>query len=359
MHDYRPEITDLEEHPTPSALGYRMPAEWEPHAATWLSWPHNRDTWPDELDRVEGVMARAVAVLAPHETVRINVNDAAHERHVRLLLDAHGVRGRVCFHRIPTNDAWIRDHGALFVVRADGPDRLAATGWGFNSWGGKYPPFDLDARVPEGMTAALDLPAFRGGMILEGGSIEVNGAGLLLTTRACLLNPNRNPHLSQEEIEARLRAFLGVEQILWLGDGIVGDDTDGHIDDVTRFVGEDVVVTAVEDDPQDANYDPLQENLEALRGMRTRDGRPLRIVPLPMPAPVFSKGERMPASYANFYLGNGVVLLPTYEDPRDVEAARTLQRLFPDRIVVSLDCRDVIWGLGAFHCLTQQVPRVG
>ena len=345
---------------TPAALGFRMPAEWEPHQATWLSWPHNEDTWPDELDRVERVMARAVAALARHETVHVNVNDAAHERHVGAVLDAAGVRGDVRLHHIPTNDAWVRDHGAIFVVRDDarGGRELAATDWGFNSWGGKYPPFDLDDAVPAHMADVLGVRRFAADIILEGGSIDVNGAGQLLTTEACLLNPNRNPHLDRAAVEARLRTFLGVHDVLWLGDGIVGDDTDGHVDDITRFVDERTILTAVEPDAGSPNHTPLQENLERLHAMRTPGGEPYRIVELPMPAPVRLKGEAMPASYANFYIANGAVLLPVYEDPNDARAIEIVGRCFPAREVVPIPCNDVIWGLGAFHCLTQQVPAV-
>jgi agmatine deiminase len=337
----------------PALTNPRMPAEWEPHQATWLSWPHNLETWPEDLDRVEGALARAVRALAPRETVRINVHDTGHERHVRAVLDDAGAGGDVRFHHIPTNDAWIRDHGAIFVV-SNGS--LAATDWGFNSWGGKYPPWDLDDRVPQQMADVLGVPRFEADIILEGGSIEVNGRGLLLTTESCLLNPNRNPHLSRPEIEDRLRRFLGVEQILWLRDGIIGDDTDGHIDDLTRFIRHDAVVTVVEEDPGRENYIVLRENLERLQSMRTPDGRPLNIVPLPMPEPVTLRGEQMPASYANFYVANGVVLVPIFEDPRDGDALQILARCFPGRDVIPIDCRDVIWGLGALHCLTQQVP---
>jgi agmatine deiminase len=337
---------------TPADLGYAVPAEWDAHRGTWLSWPHNEETWPDELPDVEMTMAHAVRALAIDETVFINVLDGSHERHVRALLDEVGVNGSVRFEHIPTNDAWIRDHGAIFVRNGDG--RVAATSWGFNSWGGKYPPFDLDDQVPDAMARVIGVDSFDGGMILEGGSIEVNGDGMLLTTEACLLNPNRNPELSRAAIETRLRAFLGVRDIVWLGDGIVGDDTDGHIDDVTRFVNTNTIVTVVEEDPGDPNYKPLRENLERLREHpATAD---LTIVPLPMPRPVVSKGERMPASYANFYIGNGVVLLPTFGDVADDDAMRVLSACFPGRRVVPLDCRSLIWGLGAFHCLTQQLP---
>lgn len=345
---------------TPAGLGYRMPPEWAPHEGTWLSWPHNVETWPDELDRVEAVMCKCVAALAPHETVHVNVRDEAHEQHVRALLSKAEAAGNVRLHRIPTNDAWVRDHGAIFVLRDEEDGRgLAATDWGFNSWGGKYPPWDDDNRVPGRMAEVIGVPRFESDIILEGGSIDVNGAGVLLTTEQCLLNPNRNPHHSREEIEARLRAYLGVEKVLWLGEGIVGDDTDGHVDDVTRFVSEDTIVTVIEEDMQDENGPILQENLKMLRSMTNLDGKPFNIVTLPMPRPVVIKGERMPASYANFYIANDTVILPTYRDPvHDAKAQETLQQLFPTRRVVPIDFTDVIWGLGAIHCLTQQVPAV-
>lgn len=344
----------VKENETPEALGYSMPPEWAPHRGTWLSWPHNSDTWPDELDEVEQVMARAAAVLSANEHVYINVLDETHEKGVRDLVDRAGASTNVSFHRIATNDAWIRDHGAIFVRRDDGD--IAATCWGFNSWGEKYPPFDLDDRVPEQMAAVLGVPAYDGGMILEGGSIEVGANGVLLTTEACLLNHNRNPERSRSEIEQRLRSMLGVREIVWLGDGIVGDDTDGHIDDITRFADERTIITVVEHDRSDENHDPLAENLERLRRLRTPDGSPYRIVELPLPRPVLVKGERMPASYANFYIANETVLLPVFDDPADADAERILGACFPGRRIVPIDCRRLIWGLGAFHCLTQQVP---
>ncbi|SHK03531.1 agmatine deiminase [Rhodothermus profundi] len=343
--------------PTPAARGFRMPPEWAPHRATWLSWPHNRETWPDELEQVERTIAQVVRLLSRREAVYINVNDAAHEQHVRRLLDEAGVCGPVRFFHIPTDDAWIRDYGALFVVHPQ-QRTLAATVWGFNSWGGKYPPWDRDARVARRMAEALNVPIFEGAMILEGGSIDTNGAGVLLTTEQCLLNPNRNPHLNRSAIEQRLQDFLGIRQILWLGQGLAGDDTDGHVDDLTRFVAEDVVVTVVETNPQDPNYDPLQDNLERLRAFRFSDGRPLQIVELPMPAPLEIAGERVPATYANFYIANELVLMPAYGDVHDEKAQQLLQQCFPDRTVVPIDCRAIIRGLGALHCLTQQVPAL-
>jgi agmatine deiminase len=240
----------------------------------------------------------------------------------------------------------------------DGSVQEAILDWGYNAWGGKYPPYDLDDVIPTRIGEEFGLPVYHPDMILEGGSIDVNGHGTLLTTEACLLNPNRNPQLGREEIEARLQGYLGVNNILWLGDGIAGDDTDGHVDDLTRFVDATTVVTVIEDDPADENYAPLRENLERLRGMRDQDGRPLTVETLPMPRPVHHEGQRLPASYANFYIANGLVLLPTYDPDRDAEAKATLSRLFPGREVVGIDCTDLVWGLGAFHCVTQQWPRL-
>jgi len=229
--------------------------------------------------------------------------------------------------------------------------------WGFNAWGGKYPPYDLDDVVPSRIGAELGLPVFEPGIVMEGGAFDVNGRGTLLTTESCLLNPNRNPRLGRGEIEQYLRDYLGVTHILWLGDGIAGDDTDGHVDDITRFVDPRTVVTVVEHDPADENYEPLQANLERLRGMTDQDGHPLRVVTLPMPRALYHEGHRLPASYANFYIANGVVLLPTYDPPRDEEAAATLAGLFPGREIVGMNAEDLVWGLGAFHCVTQQWPR--
>lgn len=338
----------------PEASMFRMPAEWEHHQATWLSWPHNRETWPDELEEVERIMALAVRALATGETVIINVLDDAHQRNVASLLDDAGVRGEIHFAHIPTDDAWIRDHGAIFIQDLDGGIR--ATSWQFNAWGEKYPPWDLDNAAAERMAMYLEVPVVGDDMVLEGGSIEVNGSGVLLTTASCLLNPNRNRGMSRIDIEKRLRDKLGIRDVVWLGNGIAGDDTDGHIDDITRFVSEHTILTTVEKDREDENFDSLQENLEVLHGLRRKNGDPYTIIELPMPAPLHRKGERMPASYANFYIGNRVVLMPAFDDPADAEARAILSRCFPTRTIVTLDCRALIWGLGAFHCLTQQVP---
>jgi len=299
-----------------------------------------------------------VRELAEHEEVHINVGGAEMEAAVRALLAREGTRlGRVFFHHHPTDDAWCRDHGPIFLQReVDGRRQEAIVDWGYNAWGGKYPPFAQDDVVPTRIGSELGLQVFHPGIVMEGGSIDVNGRGSLLTTEACLLNPNRNPELTRAEIEDYLRAYLGVTHILWLGDGIAGDDTDGHVDDLTRFVGPSTVVTVVEDDPGDENYEPLQANLQRLRIMTDQDGRQLQVELLPMPRPLYHDGQRLPASYANFYIANGVVLLPGYDADRDGKAQTTLQRLFPSRRVVVIDCTDLVWGLGAFHCVTQQWP---
>jgi len=343
----------------PAADGFRMPAEWERHEATWLSWPHNVETWPDCLPAVERVLAEAVVALAPGELVHINVLDTAHAWHVRRLLDGRAPPDRVRLYEFPTNDAWCRDHGAIFLRRGGAPRaELLALDFRFNAWGGKYPPFDLDDAIPVRMAEVLGVPCRAVDMVLEGGSVDVNGAGALLTTEQCLLNPNRNPALKRSDIEERLRGLLGVDQVIWLGDGIVGDDTDGHVDDLTRFVAEDTVVTVVEPDPADANYEPLAENRARLAGLSLGDGRRLKVIELPMPPPLERNGIRLPASYANFYIGNRVILLPVFDCSADEEAASILARCFPGRRLVGLDCRDVVAGLGTFHCLTQQVPSL-
>lgn len=343
---------------SPGARGFRMPAEWAPHAATWITWPHFEGTWPGKIETIAPVYVEKVRALVPGETVHINVLDEEREARVKELLQNAGVPTQnVRFHRVVTDNEWIRDYGAIFVIREqDGRRERLATDWGFNNWGGKYPDFEQNNRVPAYMAEVEGTDRVAFDLIMEGGSIEVNGEGLLLTTESCLLNPNRNPHLSKAQIEQALRDGFGATEILWLGEGVAGDDTDGHIDDITRFVGPRTLVTVVEDDPADENFEPLRENLERLRAMRTADGQGLEVVPLPMPRPIWYDGERLPASYANFYIGNAAVLMPAFSDPADEVARETLQRYFPDRPVVPIDCRDLVWGFGAFHCLTQQVP---
>lgn len=332
-----------------------MPAEWAPHRGTWLSWPHKEASWPGRFEPVPPIVAEMIRHLAPGEEVHVNVAGPAMETGVRQVLsDAKVPHTNVFFHHHPTNDAWCRDHGPIFVRR--GEEQLILD-WDYNAWGNKYPPFEQDDVVPTRIGAELGIEVVSPGMILEGGSIDVNGLGTLVTTEACLLNPNRNPGLTRADIEARLRDHLGISKILWLGDGIVGDDTDGHVDDLTRFTDERTIVTMLEEDPRDENFAPLEQNLRRLEVMTDQDGKPFRIVTLPMPRPVYHDGQRLPASYANFYIANTVVLLPGYDRERDAVACETLQRLFPTRRVVVIDCTELIWGLGAFHCLTQQWPQ--
>lgn len=343
---------------TPGSLadqGYRMPAEWEPHAATWLSWPHNPATWPGKFEPIPGVYAKLVETLARHERVRILAGGAEVMRQAR---DMVGRLDNVELFDIPTNDCWMRDHGPTFLVGQTALEP-ALVDWEYNAWGGKYPPFDLDNRVPTELARRLDRRRFAPGIVLEGGAVDVNGKGTLLTTEQCLLNPNRNPNLSRAEIEQYLADYLAAPHVLWLAGGIVGDDTDGHIDELARFVNPTTVVAAVESDPADENYAPLQDNLARLRGFRDQDGRPLDVIPLPMPAPIHHAGQRLPACYANFYIANGLVVVPQFNDPADAAAVQTLARLFPDRQVIGLPAVDLAWGLGAYHCITQQEPRLG
>ena len=340
---------------TPAVLGYRMPAEWEPHTATWLSWPRREGiSFPDSFDRVMPALRAMVEALIESEQVCINVRNEAHEAEARVVLRGLPME-RISFHVVPTNEPWCRDHGPIFLTRHLDP-KLAAVDWDYNAWGNKYPPFDLDEVAPTRIAKILDVPVFYPGMILEGGAIDVNGAGALLTTESCLLNKNRNPNLSREEIEQRLRDYLGVRDILWLGDGITGDDTDGHIDDFARFVSESAVVTVVEENRDDENYEPLRKNLARLRAMKI--GAALDIITLPMPKKIVRDGLRLPATYANFYIANTRVLVPTFADPADEVALSVLRECFPNRRVIGIDCRELIWGLGAFHCLTQQQPAV-
>lgn len=341
---------------TPAELGFRFPAEWSRHDATWLTWPWPGGcSFPDVYEEVQRVYADLIQTLTSHETVRVNVWDAEMEAAVRDVLTAQGTAlDAVEFYHHPSREPWCRDHGPIFVTN---PAReRAVINWGYNAWGGKYPPWDEDDAVPARVAQARQLPVFDAGMILEGGSIDTNGDGVLLTTESCLLNPNRNPQLTKEQIEQRLRDFLGVELILWLGDGIVGDDTDGHIDDLARFVSRDTIVTIVESDPADENFAALQDNLLRLRSLRNQAGDPFRIVELPMPAARHWGDLRLPASYANFYIANNIVIVPTFDDPNDSRAIEVLQAEFRDRRVIGLDSTHLIVGQGSFHCITQQEP---
>jgi agmatine deiminase len=346
----------------PAALGYRMPAEWEPHEATWIAWPHNRHDWPGKFPAVPWAYAEIVRHLHQSEPVHVLVNDERAERRARAALDRAGVDpARVRFFRFPTDRVWTRDYGPIFVTGPDGT--VGVTDWMFNAWA-KYPNWQRDNAVPLQVHLAQGGPYWQARVgerpvVLEGGSIDVNGQGLLLTTEECLLSPvqARNPGLSRAEVEKVLGDYLGVKKVLWLNRGIAGDDTHGHVDDLARFVGPRTVVTAVEESPADANHVPLQENLERLRGLTDLDGRPLEVVPLPMPAPVAFEGQRLPASYANFYVANDRVLVPTFNDPNDRRALGILADLFPGRTVVGIHAVDLVWGLGTLHCLTQQQPR--
>ena len=334
-----------------------MPAEWEPHEATWISWPRaSGKSFPGSYERVIPTFVEMVCALAESETVRINVRDGVQEKAVRKLL-SKAPPERIEFFHIPTDEPWCRDHGPVFVRREASP-RLAAVNFGFNAWGWKLSPFEEDNEVPPQIAKALGIPVFDySGFILEGGSVDVNGAGSVLTSESCLLNPNRNPKLDRQQIEKKLNETLGTKQVLWLGDGIEGDDTDGHVDDTARFVARAVVLAATEEDENDPNFDPLRTNLERLRQTRLPDGEPLHVLPLPMPTRIVRDGLRLPASYANFYIANEIVLLPVFGERNDAWAASALREVFPSRKIVPIDCRELIWGLGAFHCLTQQQPR--
>jgi agmatine deiminase len=350
---------------TPASLGYHMPPEWRRHDGTWLTWPKDPVTWPDRVPQVQEIFLRMIELLAPHETVNLLVDDEATAEMVRHrlngsqsdLIEAKGRRDRRGFrlHVVPTVDSWIRDYGPNFIIReADGA--VAFNDWCFNAWGNKYETLKADTRVPSLLAPSLGLPRFEPGIVMEGGSIEVNGQGVVMTTEQCLLNPNRNPHLARTEIERALCDYLGVSHVLWLGEGVAGDDTDGHIDDIARFVAPDTIVCAVEDDPADGNYAVLQDNLRRLELARDPEGQPYRVVSLPMPGPVMAETDRLPASYANFYIANNVVLLPVFGHENDQRAIDILRPLFPQRRVVAINCEPLVWGMGAIHCVTQQQP---
>ena len=372
-----------------------MPAEWEPHAATWLSWPHDPVTFPDRVDKAEDVYRQIIRALAPRERVNLLVKDeATHERVLDWAADEN-LNNLVIWDEPPA-DVWFRDYGPTFVRRGSGPgegteraaaragagvggtglsggDRMPGPGagpvgrdrdrgdlamvkWRFNAWGNKYDTLLADDEIPYKLQPHLGLPMFEAGIVMEGGSLDVNGAGTLLTTEQCLLHKNRNPDLTKADIERRLADFLGVRHFLWLGDGIEADDTDGHVDDIARFVDASTVVAAVEDDPKDANHAPLATNLERLKRMTDQDGRPLTVVELPMPGRVADDEGRLPASYANFYIANGVVLLPIFGAKNDARATEIVRKCFPTRRVVPIRCEDLVFGMGTLHCITQQQP---
>jgi agmatine deiminase len=345
---------------TPRSLGYRMPAEWEPHAATWLAWPHNAADWPGRFHPIPWVYCDIVRQLTRVEDVHLLVENAAAEQRAGALLGKTGARlERVHFHQWPTDRVWMRDSGPIFVKRTEG---VGITNWRFNAWA-KYDDWQSDDQLPSRATELLHLPSwtpeFQGHrVVLEGGSIDVNGRGTLITTEECLLSQvqQRNPGLSREDLERVFHEYLGIDQVLWMNRGIAGDDTHGHVDDITRFVGPLTIVSVTEPNSSDENHLPLKENLERLHRARNPEGHPYHIVELPMPAPVLFQGQRLPASYANFYIANGMVLVPTFNDANDRKALNVLAEVFPDRQVVGIHCGDLVWGLGTLHCMTQQQP---
>ena len=341
---------------TPASLGFRMPAEWHRHASTWLTWPKDPVTWPDRVALVQDIFVAFIEALTPHERVDLLVDDAEVEADVRERCRARGIdQAALVCHHLPTADSWIRDYGPNFLVHDDG--RVAFNDWGFNAWGNKYESLLRDADVPRRLPALAGVTRFEPGIVLEGGSIDVDGHGTVLTTEQCLLHENRNPSLTRDDLERYLREYLGVRHVLWLGEGIAGDDTDGHVDDITRFTDPRTIVTVVEDDPSDPNHAPLSDNLRRLELARDADGQPYRVVTLPMPGVVADgEGGRLPASYANFYIANGVVLVPVYGHPNDVRALEVLAPLFPTRRLVPLQCEPLVWGMGSIHCVTQQQP---
>ena len=343
----------------PSDLGYFFPAEFADHEATWLSWPHKEASWPGKISQIYPAYSQFVAHISRGEMVNIMLTDEIMMNFASGELSKAGaVMGNIRFHFFPTNDAWCRDHGPAFLINPDADEKKVVVNWNYNAWGDKYPPYDLDNLIPGKVAGHLGIRCFNPGIVMEGGSVDFNGNGTLITSTSCLLNPNRNPHLNQIEIEACLRSYYGVKQILWLEEGIIGDDTDGHIDDITRFVSEDTVVTAIEPNRTDENYQPLKNNRELLESFRLPDNKPINVIELPMPAPVIYENTRLPASYANFYIANSAVVVPTFRDKNDEKALQIIADCFPERDVVGVDSLDIIWGLGSFHCLSQQEPKV-
>ena len=343
---------------TPAQLGYTFPPEWHPHVGTWFSWPRPEGiSFPGKYHTVPENLARIMREIQSREQVHINVPNDNWEHIVRQQLKEHDCPTKnVFFHYIKTNESWCRDHGPAFVAKGK---KAAIVDWGFNAWGGKYPPYDDDDAAPTRITEELKLPVFYPGIVMEGGSVEFNGAGTVLTTTDCLLNKNRNPKLSKKRIETYLKDYYGQKHVLWLTGGIDGDDTDGHIDDLARFISPRKLVIAIEDDPKDANYKVLQSAKGQAQRLRDQDGEPFEIIEIPMPRPVVHDGQRLPATYVNFYFVNGALLVPTYRDRKnDRRAIEILQSHLPMHKVIGIDCVELIWGLGAIHCLTQQQPRV-
>jgi agmatine deiminase len=344
---------------TPKELGYYFPAEFDQHEATWLSWPHKEASWPGKINTIFPYYAQFVTELALSEKVRINVADEAMKNFaIKYLNEANADLNNVEFFFNPTNDAWCRDHGPAFLINPSAEQKKIIVDWDYNAWGNKYPPYDLDDVIPTLIAKHFNLPVYYPNIIMEGGSVDFNGKGTLITSTACLLNENRNPNFNQQQIENYLQNYYGVEQILWVSEGIIGDDTDGHIDDTVRFINEDTVLTVIEENKNDENYELLQENLSELKKMRLTNGKQLNIIELPMPDEVYYEGQRLPMSYANFYIANKSVIVPTYRCDNDDKALQIIAESFPTRKVVGIDSTEIIWGLGSFHCLSQQEPAV-
>lgn len=346
---------------TPSARGFRLPAEWEPHRATWIGWPHNRTDWPGKFATIPWVYGEITRQIVRGEIVEALVESAEHAASARRLLHRVGVDfSKVRFHKFSTDRGWTRDSGPAFLVRDNGAPSLAAATFAFNGWA-KYADWKKDRRLARFAGALADAELLDPGIVLEGGAIDVNGRGTLVTTEECLLDSStqvRNPGLDRAGYERVFRDVLGIRNVLWLGRGIVGDDTHGHVDDLCRFVSPTTLAACRETDPRDANYEALENNRERLQGMRLEDGAKPDVVFLPMPAPLVLDGRRLPASYANFYIANAAVLVPTFNDPKDREALGILSEVFPDRPVVGIHAVDLVWGLGTIHCLTRQEPAV-
>ena len=346
---------------TPARHSFSFPPEWYPRKGTWISWPRQEGiSFPGKYHEAVEDIAGLIRVLVMLEDVHLNVPNDNYERIVRSFLKARGIpMRRVFFHHIPTNEAWARDHGPAFVLRKRrGKTEAAIVDWGFNAWGGKYPPWDADDNVPTRIAEELKLPVFYPRIVMEGGAVDFNGAGTVLTTTSCLLNKNRNPGVSKKRIEKYLRDYYGQRHVIWLGEGIEGDDTDGHIDDLARFIDERTIAIGIETNQRDRNYAILQKARRTLDQARDQDGRPFEIVELPMPRPIAYDGQRVPATYVNFYFANGALLVPTFgQRDRDRRALAILQKHLPKRKVIGVDCRKLIWGLGAIHCFTQQQPR--
>lgn len=343
---------------TPKDSGFHFPAEWEKHSSTWLSYPHNENSWPGKIHTIFPFYHQFIKEVSKGELVNINVTGDEMMKHVENQLLLTGVDpSRFHLHIHPTNDAWCRDHGPAFLVNRNGTPRRMIVNWGYNAWGNKYP-HDLDNKIPVYIAEYLGLPYVSPGIVMEGGSVDFNGAGTLLTSTACLLHENRNPGLKQDRIEKYLMDYYGVEQVLWLGEGIEGDDTNGHIDDLARFTSEDTVITMVEANKNDVNHEILKENLAALKKMRLLNGKQLNIVEIPMPEAMYFEDQRLPVSYANFYVCNAAVIVPVFGCKQDQQALDILSKCFPDRPVVGIDSVEIIWGLGSWHCLSQQEPAV-